>query len=282
MALTAWISWNPDPVAFYVPFTDFPIFLYGVCFVSGFIIGYFLLIRLMSERLQNKALAQKIVDHLTWFVVLGTIIGARLGHVLFYDWERYKHNLLLIFNTREGGLASHGGTIGVLLAISIYYFFFFRKQTKLSLLALLDMVVVPTALVGFFIRLGNFFNQEILGNQTTLPWGIIFGHPADGGPLVPRHPAMLYEAFAYLMIFFLLLYLWYRTSVKLWQGFLTGLFFLLVFGSRFLLEFVKTPFESTIDQTVLQAGQWLSVPFIIGGIALLCWSIKTHDKTSTI
>lgn len=267
--------WNPNPVAFTIPYFNIPIYIYGLCFVIGFAFGYWLLMRMIQRDLKwPKSEVQSLVDQLTWFVVGGTIIGARLGHVLFYDWERYRANPLLILNTREGGLASHGGALGVLLALGIYYFFFFKRKTKKTFLVLLDWIVVPTAFVGFMIRVGNFFNQEILGTPTNLPWGVTFGSPADFSASVPRHPAQLYEGFAYLFIFFLLLGLWKWTTLYKRQGFLSGLFFVLVFGSRFLIEYVKEVQESVIDQHVLQAGQWLSLPFILGGVMLIFFALR--------
>lgn len=272
--------WNPDPVAFTIPFLNLPIFIYGICFVLGFILGYFLLIRIMTERFRflEDATIRTLVDQLTWFVVGGTIIGARLGHVFLYDWEHYRAHPWQILNTREGGLASHGGTVGVLLALAIFYFFYYRKVTKHSFLSLLDMMVIPTALVGFFIRLGNFFNQEIIGMPTDVPWAVIFGSPVESDLIVPRHPAQLYEGIAYLMIFFVLISLWYTTKLREREGFFTGLFFLSVFGVRFLVEYVKFPYPSYFNMFGLQAGQTLSIPFILAGFLLLLWSCRKPHR----
>jgi phosphatidylglycerol---prolipoprotein diacylglyceryl transferase len=275
--------WNPNPVAFNVPFFNIPIFIYGICFVTGFFLGYLLLVRLMDQQFKETNInikAQILVDQLTWFVIGGTIIGARLGHVLFYDLPRYLANPLLILNTREGGLASHGGTIGILLAMAIYYIFIFRKKTPFSFLQLLDMVVVPAALAAVFIRLGNFFNQEIIGTPTNMPWAVIFGSPADHAPIVPRHPAQVYEGLAYLAIFALLMLLWRFKKTYLRPGLTAGIFFTLVFGSRFLIEYVKAPLDSILDQSALQAGQTLSIPFIILGICLIGWSFKRENQLS--
>lgn len=276
------IYWNPNPVAFTIPFVNIPILIYGVCFTAGFVVGYLIMLHLVQKTLPSfsRKEVQKLVDQLTWFVIGGTIIGARLGHVFFYDWDRYRENPLLILNTREGGLASHGGTIGVLLALGIYYVYFFRKKTGLNFLQLLDLIVIPTAFVAFMIRIGNFFNQEIIGIPTDLPWGIIFGSPADHSAAVARHPAQLYEAFAYLAIFGLLLTLWKTTNISLRVGRCAGLFFTLIFGTRFLIEYVKAPMDSIFDQSLLQAGQWLSIPFILGGLLLILYSKKFYKKTA--
>lgn len=277
------LSWNPNPIAFNIPFIDVPIFIYGICFVIGFSFGYFQLVRLLKKTLPEKDPKEisTLVDQLTWFVIGGTIIGARLGHVFFYDWDRYKNNLLQILNTREGGLASHGGTIGVLIALGIFYFFIFKKKTGLSFLQLLDHIVLPTALVAFFIRVGNFFNQEILGTPSNLPWAVQFGSPADGSVPIPRHPAQLYEGLAYLITFVILTYLWHKTDLKKKSGLFTGLFFVLVFGSRFVIEFVKEHQHSILDQSFLQAGQTLSLPFIFLGIFLMIRAIKLHEVKHT-
>lgn len=277
------IYWNPDPVAFNLPFFDIPIFIYGICFVTGFILAYFILVRLMDQRLKginNHLKAQGLVDQLTWFIMGGTIIGARLGHVLFYDFPRYQANPWLILNTREGGLASHGGTVGILIAIAIFYWVILRKKTSFSFLQLLDMLTLPAGIATFFIRLGNFFNQEIIGTPTTMPWGVIFGNPADHAAIVPRHPVQLYEGFAYLALFGLFYYLWHYKKLFLRPGLLIGLYFTLVFGSRFLIEYFKAPLDSIFDQSVLQAGQILSLPFIILGICLIGWSLRRANQFS--
>jgi len=144
----------------------------------------------------------------------------------------------------------------------------------------MDSLCVPIGLAAYFIRIGNFVNQEIIGVPTSLPWAIIFGHPADGGAPIPRHPAQLYEAFAYLGTFFIIYALWYKKSEQLKEGVITGLFFILAFGSRFLVEFVKVPLSSTFDESFLQTGQVLSIPFILLGVYLLYKEKKVPVKIS--
>lgn len=288
----SWFYWNPNPEAFRIPIIDLPVFLYGILFVSGFILGYFILLPLFTHLLQKtakdknqdfKKLSQKLVDNLTWFVIAGTILGARLGHVIFYDWDRYKNHLLSILNTREGGLASHGGAVGVILSLLLYHRFILKKVAAVSFLQLLDLIVIPTALVGCFIRIGNFFNQEIVGNPTNMPWAIIFGHPAEGVSILPRHPVQLYEAFAYLATFLLLYGLWYKYKDSLPIGLLSGLFFVLVFTSRFFIEYWKAPQTAIIDQSFLQMGQLLSIPFILLGLALLlCAKFKKNENSTQL
>lgn len=270
--------WNPDPVAFTIPFVEIPIYIYGVCFVLGFFLGYKLLIVLMQRQplFLPKNQTEVLVDQATWFIVAGTVIGARLGHVFFYDWERYLAHPWLILNTREGGLASHGGALGVLLALSLFYLWIYREKKLGNFLTLLDLIVIPTAFVAACIRVGNFFNQEIIGTPTDLPWGIVFGAFPDH---LPRHPAQLYEAVAYLITFAILVSLRRWSSFPKISGRLTGIFFLLIFGSRFFIEFVKEEQVSIFDQNFLQAGQWLSLPFIAAGLVL--WVYKSNPARIT-
>lgn len=219
-----------------------------------------------------KELCFKYVDGLLWWIVLGTIIGARLGHVFFYEWSYYQNHLADIPKVWEGGLASHGGTLGVLLAIFFYSRWTRMQFPEMNFLALADLVAIPTAFSVLFIRLGNFVNQEILGTPTAAPWGVIFGHPADGTAPIPRHPVQLYEAIAYLLTFFLMISLW-KFKKKPWpQGFFLGVCLLCIFGSRFFLEYFKAPQNSFIDETFLQAGQLLSLPFIFLGIGFIYFS----------
>jgi phosphatidylglycerol---prolipoprotein diacylglyceryl transferase len=212
-----------------------------------------------------QVLSVLFVDRLTWFIVIGTIVGARLGHVFFYDWPYFQNHLLEIVMIRNGGLASHGGTIGVLIAVWLFLYSNRSKFPELSFISLLDLLCIPTAFVVTCIRIGNFFNQEILGIQTTVPWAVVFGQPADGSLPFPRHAVQLYEAIAYLGVFFLLLTLW-KKFPELKKGTLSSIFFILVFGSRFLIEFLKMPQSMLIDESSIQMGQYLSIPFILLGI----------------
>jgi prolipoprotein diacylglyceryl transferase len=283
--LVAWLYWDPPKEAFTIPVIDRPIVWYGICFVFGFLVGYLMMIPVLKRHLEGTVAPSElhktclhIADRLLWFLIAGTLIGARLGEVFFYDWPYYKNHFTDIFKIWNGGLASHGGTVGVLLAIFLFYRTMGKKY-GFSFLGLIDMIAVPTAFVIGWIRIGNFFNQEILGQETTLPWAIVFGHPADGSIPAPRHPAQLYEAGAYFLIFSLLYYLWNYRNSKLTPGLITGLFFTLVFGARFLIEFLKTPLSLVIDETSLHMGQYLSIPFILGGILLLYKSVFFLPRT---
>lgn len=291
--LVAWLHWDPPKDAFTLPFIDISIKWYGIIFALGFVLGYFILMPIYRKTLVDRCSFQGTEDELrkastlfaeriTWFIVLGTVLGARLGHVFFYEWPYYAAHPLEIFMIRNGGLASHGGTLGVIL--SLFFFLRFQKGRfpKMNIVSLIDLLVIPTAVAVCFIRIANFFNQEILGYETTLPWGIIFAHPADGSHLVPRHPVQLYEAASYLATFFILYFLWKVKGDKLKPGTLGGLFFILVFGSRFFLEFFKTEQTSWLTESSLQMGQFLSIPFILLGCFLLIFPKKQDPKTNDL
>jgi prolipoprotein diacylglyceryl transferase len=225
-----------------------------------------------------RTMSQQWADTLTWFIVVGTVVGARLGHVFFYDWPYMKHHLWEIVMIRQGGLASHGGTLGVLLSLMLFLYSYRHKFPGLTFIGLVDLLTIPTGFVVACIRLGNFFNQEILGTATTLPWGVVFENPTDNSPILPRHPVQLYEAAVYLITFGLLMHLW-KKYPNLKEGVLSGLFFLLIFGTRFFLEFLKMPQSMLIDESFLQMGQLLSLPFILlGGLLLLRGALLSRIK----
>ncbi len=229
--------------------------------------------QLGASVLTLSQVAEKLTDRLAWFVVIGTIVGARLGHCIFYDWARCWANPWKIVKVWEGGLASHGGAIGIILSLIAFLWVIRRDYPWMTFLGLCDLVAVPTGFVGFCIRCGNFVNQEILGVTTQLPWAVLFGHPADGSLPAARHPVQLYEAFAYLALFAVLWRVWRHREHP--DGYLTGLFFLLCFGARFILEYWKVP--QVAGEGWLHMGQLLSMPFIAIGAFLVmkCFSKKT-------
>lgn len=200
------------------------------------------------------------------------VIGARLGHCLFYEWDLYSQHPIEILKIWKGGLASHGGAIGILIAIWIYS----RRVTHRSMLFTLDRLVVPVALVAAFIRTGNLMNHEIYGHETSLPWGFRFIENLPewmaGAPPVfsaPSHPTQIYEALCYLLLFGLLLYMYWRRNAEEREGLIFGTFLIGTFLSRFLIEFIKNDqvaFEASMS---LNMGQWLSIPFVIGGVWLV-------------
>ncbi len=278
-----WIYWNPERIAFTIPIIDRPVAWYGLWFVLGFFIAYFMLLPVFKKKLleahsysneEAKRDAQYLLDRLTWFVVAATIIGARLGHVFFYEWPRYREHPIEILEVWKGGLASHGAVVGILIALYLYQRLISKKFPEFTFLTILDAIVVPAALAVCFIRIGNFWNQEIVGTPSNLPWAVIFGDPADGTSTVPRHPVQLYEALAYLLCFGFLYYLWKFKNAAAYPGRLSGIFFICIFTSRFFLEFLKNPQSAMLDESFVQTGQLLSIPFIILGIFLLKYSYR--------
>ena len=196
------------------------------------------------------------------------MVGARLGHTLFYEFGYYKNHLfeiILPFRIQNGnfeftgyqGLASHGGAIGILLAVALYC-----KKYKQSFLWVIDRLVIVVALSGFFIRLGNLFNSEIIGKPADLPWAFVF----ERVDFIPRHPAQLYEAFFYLVIFCTLWMVYNKRRQQLKKGFLFGLFLILLFSVRFMIEFLKENQESFENRLLINMGQILSLPFILTGL----------------
>ena len=263
------IYWDPKPEIFRLPLLDWPILWYGAFFALGFVVGFPLLVSLLTRFFgQKRSEAVKITDRLTFYMILGTLIGARLGHFLFYERpSHYLNDPLGIFRTWEGGLASHGGAVGILLALALFAGRLRKSAPELTWVRLLDLVAIPAAFAGFCIRIGNFINQEILGTPTDLPWGVIFGHPADRSPSVPLHPVQIYEALFYLSIFACL---WRFSSFLLKKpGRVIGLFLVAVFGFRFCIEFLKLEQSYLLSSSHLTMGQILSIPLFVGGLFFL-------------
>lgn len=257
------LIWDIDPVLLSIgPLT---IHWYGALFAAAILSG--LQVMKWIFQTENKPLAA--LDNLLMYVVFGIIIGARLGHCFFYDPQYYFANPLKILAIWEGGLASHGGGLGVILAIGLYV----RKYHE-SYLWLLDRLAICTALFGVFVRSANFVNSEILGVGTDVPWAIIFARIDN----IPRHPAQLYEAIAYLFIFIVLFFVYKKSKEKTANGSLLGLFLILTFTARFLIESVKVKQAAYDSAIALNTGQMLSIPFFIAGVVLLFWSLKTKNK----
>ncbi len=269
------INWNVDPALFRIGGEDgFEIRYYGLFFAISFFLGY----KIFSRIFTREGVSLKVLDKLLIWVLIATVVGARLGHVFFYEWDDYKDDLWRILNIREGGLASHGAAIAIVLTLIIFW----RKMLKdKPMLWIFDRVAVPISLAGFFIRMGNLFNHEIMGVKTDVPWAFKFKYwpenPFNPGPF-PRHPAQLYEALCYLAIFGLLWWLFFKKKMYRKTGFLFGLFLSLLFGARFLVEFVKEHQADAISEdSFLNMGQYLSIPLVLVGIYLMIRSFK-HEE----
>ena len=240
--------------------------LYGLLFISGLLVGFFVIKRMFKQ----EQIQEEWLDKLLIYMVVATIVGARLGHVLFYGPYLGEHgyfsNPINILKVWEGGLASHGGAIAILIALYIYS----KKITKKSMFWILDRVVAPIAIAGCFIRLGNLVNHEIIGVPTEMPWGFKFNNAYPYEMTLDfRHPTQLYEALLYLLSFIVLLFMYWKTNLKQKSGFLFGAFLVLIFGARFFVEFFKIPQESYDLGVALNTGQLLSIPFVIGGIIIM-------------
>lgn len=280
-----YVTWDVKPQIFNLG--SFEIRWYSVLFALSFIIGYYIL----SKIFRKEGLKIELLDKLSIYVILSTIIGARFGHCLFYEPEYYLNYPWQIILPWEGtpgkdfkftgyqGLASHGGAIGLLIGLYI-----FHRVAKQSYLWILDRLAIVTALASAFIRTGNLMNSEIYGQPTNLPWGFKFmreqyqGIPVN--EIVPKHPTQIYEALCYLITFFILQSLYNKKGKDIKPGLLLGIFLILVFTARFFIEYIK---ENQVDfeaGMVLNMGQWLSLPFIVGGIILLWFAFK-KPKTET-
>jgi len=258
-----YFHWNIDPELFSLG--PVKIRWYGLAFASSFIFGFLLMRRIF--RLEGRPV--KNLEKLLVYVLIGTILGARLGHCFFYNPSYFLSNPIEILKVWKGGLASHGGGLGVLITIFLYS----RNNPQEPYLWLLDRIAIVAGLAGFFIRIGNLFNSEIIGAPTTLPWAFIF-EKVDN---IPRHPVQLYESVTYGLIFVLLLTIYKKQRCKVKQGVIAGLFLLLVFTARFFLEFVKARQASYNSNLPLSVGQLLSIPFLLAGIVLI---IYAHSKAT--
>ncbi len=258
------IEWNVRPEIFSVG--SFSVRWYGFLFALSFVLGYFII----KNIFRKEQVPVKLLDELATYMIVATIIGARLGHCLFYEPGYYLKNPIEILYIWEGGLASHGAAVGILLALWI-----FARRSKKSYIWILDRIVIVVALAGFFIRMGNLMNSEIFGVSTTLPWGFMFlnaSNPMESDD--PRHPTQIYEALSYLLIFGFLLWYYYKQNGKPRPGFLFAMFLILVFLARFLIEFFKEPQVAFEIGMAFNMGQLLSLPFIIIGLVILFWKRK--------
>ena len=256
------LVWNTDPELLH--FGPFAIRWYGALFASAFLVGYAVLSRVFV----NEKKPIETLDQLLAYVFIGTLLGARLGHTLFYEPDVYLADPIRILKFWEGGLASHGAATGVFISMWLFK----RKHRELSYLWIADRVAIVSASGGSLIRLGNFFNSEIIGKPSNLPWAIEFARIDH----VPRHPAMLYESATYLLTFCFLYWLYWKRDAGKRQGLLFGVFLTVVFGMRIVIELVKENQVSFENSLPLNMGQLLSIPMVAIGAWLI---VRSRKKT---
>ena len=271
------INWNPDPELFNL-FGSFPIRYYGLLWGIGIVLSCII----VQRQYRDRKISEDKFTPLFFYCVIGITLGARLGHCIFYDWSYYQNHLIeMILPIRqfpgEGwkwigykGLASHGGTLGLIIALWLYC-----RKTKMHYMDVLDMIAVATPIGACCIRLANLMNSEIIGKPTDMPWAFVF----EQVDMLPRHPAQLYEAIAYFIFFLGMIYLYKKSDhgQKLHRGFFFGLCLTEIFVFRFFVEFLKenqVDFENTMT---LNMGQWLSVPFVIIGIYFMLFYGKNKQ-----
>ena len=265
------IVWDPSISPFSI--LGFGVRYYSLCWLIGLLGAYFIVKKLYRK----SGVSDELFDPLFMYCFVGIIIGARLGHCLFYQPEYYLSHpiemLLPIKHTADGwlfsgyeGLASHGGVIGVITALILY-----TRKTKLTMVWTLDNIAVAAPFFSAMVRIGNFMNSEIIGTETDLPWGVIF---VQAGETVPHHPAQLYEALAYAIIFIFGLLLYNKYKAKIGTGLFMGYCLFTIFTFRFFVEFIKENQVAFEDGMTLIMGQWLSIPLIITGAYFMIKGIK--------
>ncbi len=264
-SILGYIDWNVDPVIFQIG--SFGLRYYSLFFALAFWLGYLI----MSSMMKREGAPEEWTDKIFIYTIIATIIGSRLGHVFFYGWDYYSQHLIDIFKIWEGGLASHGGAIGILIALYIYKK---RVAKNKSYLWVMDHIVVPVALAAFFIRMGNLFNSEIYGQPTDVPWAFRFLRLRTDMAFVPRHPTQIYEAGFYLLTFVILCFLYWKKDFYKKEGGLFGIFLICIFGFRIIVETMKENQEAFEDGMTLNMGQLLSVPLLLTGIICLYNALK--------
>ena len=267
------IEWNADPTI--ITLFGFSIRWYGLCFALAFLSGF----QVVSYIFKKEGRPVEQADQLLLYTMVGTVVGARMGHYFFYEFPLLMADPVRFFiqmiTPPFSGLASHGAAIGLFIAFYLYT----KKNVGQSYLYVTDRIVIVAALAGFFIRFGNLMNSEIVGKPTDLPWGFKFMRDLEFNPsglaafVVPRHPSQLYEALSCLLLFFILLYLWNLKKEKTQEGILTGIFMIFVFTLRFFYEFLKENQSSFENGLALNMGQILSIPAVLFGLGVL-WYAK--------
>ncbi len=273
--LLDYIVWRVSPVIFTlsknIPLIGgFTLRWYGVLFALGFVAGYLVILKIFK----HEGIGEKDSDSLFGYMFVFTLIGARLGHVFFYEPHYFLAHPMEILYVWHGGLASHGAAVGILLGLYIYV-----KTHHKKYVWVLDRVAIVVPLAGSFIRMGNLMNSEIFGYPTHLPWGFVFVNSMDPALATgAHHPTQIYEALGYLLIFFFLYHYYWHHTEGLKPGKLFGYFMVLVFGLRFFVEFLKEPQEIWEQHMLLNMGQLLSIPLILTGIGVLIWSQKQKAR----
>lgn len=261
------IHWNADPVL--LSLGSLEVRWYSLLFISGFVLGWYI----FKWFCKREGISEKVLDPLLYTLLVGTIVGARLGHCLFYDPAYYLGSwkgFFEIFMPWKGGLASHGGTLFLFFAM----WWFARRwgpRNDFDFLWLLDRLAIAVPFAAMFIRLGNLFNSEIYGHVTDLPWGFVFER---NGEVLAKHPTQVYEALSYALLGVVLVLLYKNRTKGLYRGAYMGIFFTVLFGMRFLIEFVKNDQVGFEAGMALNMGQLLSIPFILLGIGLIIYSYR--------
>lgn len=269
------VNWSVDPEI--IGIGALSLRWYSVLFVSGFILGWYI----FKWFFKREGVPVTLLDPLLYTLLIGTIVGARLGHCLFYQPDYYLgswEGFWEIFMPWKGGLASHGGTIALIIAM-VWFARHYGRKHDFDFLWILDHLAIAVCFAACFIRLGNLFNSEIYGDVTTLPWGFVF---ELRGETLPKHPTQLYEAFSYLILGIVLILLYKYRLPKMYRGTFIGLFFIGCFGSRFLIEFIKEPQVGFESEMALNMGQWLSIPFVLLGIGLLIYSFVKKQPAEIV
>lgn len=262
------IQWDISPEIFKLG--PLSIRWYGLLFAAAFLLGY----NLVERMFKRDGIKIEWLDKLFMYTMIATIVGARFGHVFFYGWDFYSQHPGEILKVWHGGLASHGAAIGIITAL----WFYSKKISKKSILWILDYVVIPVAIAGCFIRLGNLMNSEIIGTVSDVPWAFQFIHASVKDPMTPRHPAQLYESICYLISFGILMYMYWKTNAKKKEGMIFGSFLVLIFTARFFIEFIKENQEAFEEGMTLNMGQLLSIPFVLAGSFFIIRSIAKAKK----
>ncbi|BAR49161.1 prolipoprotein diacylglyceryl transferase [Tannerella forsythia] len=257
------ITWTADPAIFTIGSKE--IRWYSLMFIIGFGIGY----KIVERMWRRESINPKWIDPLLYYTLIGTVVGARLGHCLFYDPGYYLSHPIEILKVWEGGLASHGGVLGIIVAI----YFYSKYVSRQSMLWTFDKLVVPTGLVAALIRIGNLINHEVYGLPTDRPWGFRFienlhAWRQGAEPIfsVPSHPTQIYEAVCYLLTFVLCMWLYFKKDAWKKEGLIFGIFMICIFTARFFIEFLKNNQEDFEAAMPINMGQCLSIPFIVTGI----------------